>query len=143
MYMYRDRIKEAKQRLGITAKAMAMQTTLHIQEETVSRFLSGKTTDPGVNTTLDIAATVGLKPYELFMDEGTAAKFAAFLELESKSDETEAERIRLVAEVDSLRVTNATLAQEVELLRLKLAHCQELIEDKNKIISLYERLEEK
>ena len=138
--MDRDRIKEAKQKLGISARAMAMQSTLHVQEETVSRFLSGKTADPGVNVTLDLGATVGLKPYEIFMDEGIAAEFAAYLELQAKSDETEAERIRTLAELEGLRVTNATLASEVELLRLKLAHCDELIRHKDKIIALYEQL---
>ena len=122
---------------------MSMASTLHLQEETISRFLSGKTADPGVNVTLDIAATVGLKPYEVFMDEGTAAEFAAYLEIKSKSEETEAERIRMHAENEALRTTNAALASEIETLRLKLAHAEQLLENKEKIISLYERLEEK
>ena len=138
--MYRERIKEEKAKRGISARQMSLTSTLHIQEETVSRFLSGKTADPGVNVTLDLAATVGLKPYEIFMDSTLAAEFAAYLELQAKSDETEAERIHTLAELEGLRVTNATLASEVELLRLKLAHAEELLENKAKIIALYEQL---
>lgn len=141
--MFIERIKEAKKRLGITSKAMSLQSTLQIHEETVSRVLSGKTADPGVRLILDLGATVGLKPYEIFMDETLAAEFSAYLELKAKHEESEMERIRTLADLEGLRIANATLAQEVELLRLKLAHCQEIIEDKNKIISLYERLEEK
>lgn len=138
--MYRDRIKEEKAKRGISARQMSLTSTLHIQEETISRFLSGKTADPGVNVTLDLAATVGLKPYEIFMDSTLAAEFAAFLELKSKSEETEAERIRMLAENEALRTTNAALASEIETLRLKLAHCDDLIRHKDKIIALYEQL---
>lgn len=138
--MYRERIKEEKAKRGISARQMSLTSTLHIQEETISRFLSGKTADPGVNVTLDLGATVGLKPYEIFMDEVLAAEFAAFLELKSKSEETEAERIRMLAENEALRTTNAALASEIETLRLKLAHCDELIRHKDKIIALCEQL---
>ena len=140
--MFIERIKAAKQRLGISSKSMALQSTLRVHEETVCRFLTGKTVDPGVQLTLDLGATVGLKPYEIFMDETLAAEFAAFLELKTKSEETEAERIKMIAEIEALRATNATLAAEIELLRLNLAHRDELIAHKDKIISLYERIEE-
>lgn len=138
--MYRDRIKEEKKRLGISSKSMAARSELQVQEETISRFLSGKTADPGTNVTLDLGATVGLKPYEIFMDATTAAEFAAFLELKSKSEETEADRIRIIAENETLKTTNAALATEIDTLRMKLAHRDELIEHKDKIIALYERL---
>lgn len=139
--MYRDRIKEEKTRLGISSRSMSLRSELHIQEETISRFLTGKTADPGVNVTLDLGATVGLKPYEIFMDATTAAEFAAFLEIRTKSEETEAERIRLIAETDSLRAINESLARELDTLRLKLEHRDELIRHKDKIIELYERQE--
>jgi hypothetical protein len=62
---------------------MSDLSRLHILEETISRFLSGKTADPGVNTVLDLAETVGLKPYEAFMDATLASEFRVFLELKS------------------------------------------------------------
>lgn len=139
--MYRERIKEAKTKLGISAKSMSLLSELHVQEETISRFLSGKTADPGVNVTLDLGATVGLKPYEIFMDEETAVEFAAFLELRAHGADYECHRIQIDAENESIRCINKALSDEIELLRIKLQHREEIIEHKDRIISLYERLE--
>lgn len=138
---YRDRIKEEKTRLNISARSMSERSALHVQEETISRLLTGKTADPGVSIVLDVADTVGLKPYELFMDATTAAEFRAFLELKSKSEETEAERIRIIAENETLKTTNATLASEIDTLRMKLTHKDELLAHKDEIIGLYKKLQ--
>lgn len=125
--MFRDRIIEEKKRLGISAKTMSDRSRLHLPEETISRFLSGKTVDPGVGTVLDLAETVGLASYEAFMDATLAAEFKAFLELKSKSEETEADRIRIVAENESLKTTNAALADKIGILEMQLAHKEEII----------------
>lgn len=125
--MLHQRILEEKKRLGISSKTMSERSTLHITEETISRFLSGKTSDPGVKTFIDIANTVGLTPYEAFMDATLSAEFKAFLELKSRSEETEAERIRIVAENESLRTMNATLTDKIAILEMKLEHKEELL----------------
>lgn len=119
---------------------MSIRSALHIQEETISRFLSGKTADPGVSVVLDLGATVGLKPYEIFMDAQTSAEFQTFLELKSKSEETETERIRLIAENETLKSTNTALATELDTLRMKLNYLGELIASKDEIIALYRKL---
>ena len=125
--MFRDRINEEKKRLNISAKSMSSRSKLHIPEETISRVLSGKTQDPGIRTVLDMGETVGLAPYELFMDATLAAEFRAFLELKSKSEETEAERIRIVAENESLKATNKALADRIIILEMQLKHKEEII----------------
>lgn len=125
--MYRQRIAEEKKRLNLSARTMSDLSRLHILEETISRFLSGKTADPGVNTVLDLAETVGLKPYEAFMDSTLAAEFRAFLELKSKSEETEAERVRILAENEELKITNAGLVDKIRVLEMQLAHKEELL----------------
>jgi transcriptional regulator with XRE-family HTH domain len=125
--MLRDRVIEEKKKLGISAKTMSERSKLHITEETISRFLSGKTADPCLGSALDIADTVGLAPYEAFMDATLAAEFKAFLELKSKSEETEAERIRIVAENESLKAVNAALTDKIAILEMKLAHKDEII----------------
>mgnify|MGYP002519712476 FL=1 len=125
--MYRQRIAEEKKRLNLSARTMSDLSRLHILEETISRFLSGKTADPGVNTVLDLAETVGLKPYEAFMDSTLAAEFRAFLELKSKSEETEAERVRMLAENEELKITNAGLVDKIRVLEMQLAHKEELV----------------
>ena len=124
----RDRVLEEKKRLNLSAKTMADMSRLHLPEETISRFLSGKTADPGVSTFVDVAGTVGLKPYEAFMDATLAAEFKAFLDFKFKSDETEAERMRIVAENESLKATNSGLVDRIRVLEMKLEHKEELLE---------------
>ncbi len=125
--MYRERIAEEKKRLNLSARTMSDLSRLHILEETISRFLSGKTNDPGVNTVLDLGETVGLKPYEIFMDATIVAEFRAFLELKSKSAETEAERVKMIAENEELKITNAGLVDKIRVLEMQLAHKEELL----------------
>ena len=125
--MFRERILEEKKRLNLSAKTMSDTSRLHIPEETISRVLSGKTADPGVNTVLDLAETVGLKPYEAFMDSTLATEFKAFLQLKSMSEETEAERIRIIAENESLKATNAGLVDRIRVLEMELSHKEELL----------------
>lgn len=137
--MFRERINEEKKRLSISAKSMSERSTLHIPEETISRVLSGKTADPGINTVIDLGATVGLAPHELFMDSTLAAEFKAFLELKSKSEETESERIRILAENETLKTTNLALASELEKVKMQLSHKEELLKLKEEIIDLYKR----
>ena len=126
--MWRERIKAEKKRLGISAKSMSDMSSLHITEETISRVLSAKTNDPSVKVVLDMGGTVGLAPYEIFMDATLAAEFKTFLDLKSKSEETEAERIRIIAENENLKTTNTALTQKIEVLEMKLGHKDELLE---------------
>lgn len=137
--MFRDRINEEKRRLNISARSMSERSKLHIPEETICRVLSGKTADPGVSTALDIADTVGLAPYELFMDATLAAEFKAFLELKNKSDESEAERIRIVAENESLKSINLGLSDKIMMLEAKIESQERLIAVYGKCIELLDK----
>ena len=125
--MFRERILEEKKRLNLSARTMSDMSQLHLPEETIRRVLTGKTADPGINTVLDIAETVGLKPYEVFMDATLSTEFKTFLELKSRIGETEAERIRIIAENENLKVTNAGLVDRIRVLELQLAHKDEII----------------
>ena len=125
--MYRERILEEKQRLNLSSKTMSDTSRLHLPDETIRRVLSGKTADPGISTVLDLAETVGLKPYEAFMDATLATEFKAFLELRSRSEETEAERIRILADYECLKATNAGLVDRIRVLEMQLSHKEELL----------------
>ena len=118
--MFQERILEEKKRLNLSTKTMSDTSRLHLPEETIRRVLSGKTADPGVGTVLDLAETVGLKPYELFMDATLAAEFRTFLELKSRIGETEAERIKIIAD-------NAGLVDRIRVLEMQLSHKEEII----------------
>ena len=119
--MYRERILEAKKAQGISTKQMSERSVLHLPEETISRFLTGKTTDPHISTILDLAAIVGLAPHELFMDEVTAAEFRMFLE-------SKITNIDNSAELEVLRIQTAEQTHQIELLEEKLRAKEELLE---------------
>ena len=138
--MFRDRIKEEKKKLNISSKSMSERSMMHIPEETISRVLSGKTVDPGVSVVLDLGATVGLAPYEIFMCSTLASEFKAFLALKSKSEETETERISMLAENERLKQINATLSNKIEVLEAKLTLKDELLELHNSYRSHIEPL---
>ena len=125
--MFRERILEEKKRLNLSTRTISDTSQLHLPEETISRVLSGKTADPGISTVLDIAKSVGLKPYEVFMDATLATEFKTFLELKSRSEETEAERIRILAENENLKATNAGLVDRIRVLEIQLSHKEEII----------------
>ena len=125
--MFRERILEEKKRLNLSARTISDTSQLHLPEETISRVLSGKTADPGISTVLDLAESVGLKPYEVFMDATLATEFKTFLELKSRSEETEAERIRIIAENENLKATNAGLVDRIRVLEIQLSHKEEII----------------
>lgn len=135
--MFVERLVEEKKRLNLSAKTIADTSTLHLSEDTVERIFARKTNDPGVKTIESIAGTLGLKLYEVFMDATTAAEFRAFLEFKDKSNETETERIMIVAENENLKATNAGLADRLRVLEMELKHKTELIESKNETIALY------
>ena len=118
--MYRDRILEQKKILGISMKTMSERSKLQLPEETISRFLSNKTHDSRVSTVLDIGETVGLAPYELFMDARTAAEFKLFLE-------TTLSDIDNAAELEMLRAKTASQETEIQLLKERLQHKEELL----------------
>lgn len=139
--MFRDRIIEEKKKLNISARSMSERSKLHIPEETISRVLSGKTIDPGVSTALDIGDTVGLAPYELFMDSTLAAEFKAFLELKNKSEESEAERIRIIAENESLKSINLGLSDRIMMLEAEVKSQDKLIDVYHKCMELLEKFQ--
>ena len=127
MYIFIERILEEKKRLNLSAKTMADISRLHLSEETIKRVLSGKTSDPGISTVLDISESVGLKPYEAFMDATLAAEFEAFLSLKLRDERGEVERIKLTADNETLKATNAGLVDRIRVLEMQLQHKEELL----------------
>lgn len=125
--MYRDRINEQKKMLGISMETMSERSKLHISEETISRFLSGRSHDGRISTMLDLCETVELEPYELFMDAKTASEFKLFLEARSANTDDASELETILAQNVALRDEIAALTAELDLLRLKLEHKEEII----------------
>ena len=138
--MFCERILEEKKKLNLTAKSMSAMSELHTTEETIGRILNKRTLDPGINTVVDIAKTVGLQPYELFMSSTLAAEFKVFLQLRDTNEQTEAERISMIAENDTLKTTNVSLSQKIETLETKIEHLQALLLAKEELLTLYRQI---
>lgn len=118
--MVRERLCEVKQIKGISTKTMAERSVLHLPEETISRVLHGKITDPHVSTVLDIGGTLDLAPYEIFMDANTAAEFRLFME-------SNVTNIDNSAQLEVLKIKSAQLETENLLLKTKLEALEELL----------------
>ena len=118
--MYRDRILEAKLALGLSSKQMAERSKLHTTEETIHRFLTGKTNDVHISVLMDIADIVGLAPHELFMEKAIADEFRLFME-------SKVTNISHTAELEALRITTAEQAHKIEHLEIELRHREELL----------------
>ena len=127
MQLVFQRIAEEKKKQGLTNKILAERSKIGVSEETISRITSCKLNDTSLANVLDITDSLGLKPYEVFMDETLAAEFRAFLELKNKSDETEAERIKMLAYNENLKEVNAGLTNKLAILEVKLACQDELL----------------
>ena len=132
--MWRERVIEEKKRLNLSTRTLSDVSRLHLPEETINRVLNGKTASPGIDTVLDIMESVGMQPYEAFMDSTTAAEFKAYLALKAKQEESEADRIRIVAENEKLKETNSGLADKIRVFEMTTAHLEEVMKLKDELI---------
>ena len=127
--MYRDRILEAKAALGLTSKRMSELSKLGTTEETIHRFLTGKTSDIHISTLMDLADIVGLAPHELFMEKAIADEFHLFIT-------SKATNLDHTAELEALRITCAEQAHKIEHLEIDLRHYEQMIDLYKKIIDM-------
>ena len=131
------RILEEKKRLNLSTKTIVDTSALHLSKDTVSRILALETSNPGIETLVCMGDTVGLKPYEMFMDAETAAEFRAYQEFERSSDEAAAELVRVAAENETLKTTNAGLADRLRVLEMTTEHQQEKIALMEELLAMY------
>ena len=137
--IFRERLVEEKKKAGISAESMSARSRLHLAEDTISRILSGKTNDPGICTLLDVCETLNIEPWEIFMDSTLTSEFKVFLELKSKNEETESERIRIIAENEDLKTQNLTLSQKIEKLEMMIAHRDDMLQVYKDCIDIVKR----
>lgn len=130
--MWREKIVEAKKAKNITTKMMSEKTRL--PEPTITRILSGKTETPRIDTVLDLCASVGLSPWELFSETTAVLSDKNLVLLQEEVDKANAaltalqtEFATLSEEATDLRMKNVTLQAENEMLRIKLELKEEII----------------
>ena len=142
--MWREVVIATRKAKGITIKMMSERTSAHITAETITRILNETTSDPHISTVLEIGASVGLSPWELFAEPTMLVAYQSYLTLQAELDALKAERDALAAEnaklkqdVDKATNEAATLRVENERLSLKLEHKDEVINLQKDIIELH------
>ena len=130
--MWLDNLKDLKARTGMSSKQIAEKTNL--PERTVSRIFSGDTDNPYVDTLRRIVAVLGGSLDDLFAESKIIVgdKDLAALQEEVNNLTAEIERLKtevafLTTENNILKDKNVTLSAEIDLLRLKLEHKEEII----------------
>ena len=133
--MWLTRVIETKKAKGITTKMMSDATESHIPPETITRILNGKTEAPRIDTVLELGASVGLSPWELFAEPTALVAYQGFLTLQTEFDALKAERNTLAEENTDLKSNILFLKEELaasaaenERLRITIAHKDEIIE---------------
>lgn len=125
--MWLDRIIEEKERLGISTKAMSERTGGRLPEKTIIRILTRKTEAPRIDTIIDLGASVGLTPREIFSDTCAVVAPVGLVDIKETADVIEAERDLIQSENDILKTKLAAYEMEIELLKKELLHKEELL----------------
>ena len=118
--MWKEKIIEAKKRLGISFKAMAAKTNGQMSERQMIRLLNGESKTPFVDDVLAAGASVGLSARELFEDANAVLDSSGIAE-----------------EVAELKTNNVALCAEVEMLKREIEHKEELLKLKDELLELY------
>ena len=124
--MWRERIIDAKKAQGVTPKIMS-ERTMHIPERTIVRLLNGETANPYVDTVLEVGASVGLSPQEIFSETNLVLGDKDLATLQADIEVVKAERDLMAVENEMLKKKVDALTTELELLKKELAHKEELI----------------
>lgn len=123
--MWLDNLKELKKSKGMTSKQIAEQTNL--PERTVTRIFSGDTDNPYVDTLHRIVTVLGGSLDDILADTKVVVGEQNLVDLQETVDVVAAERDLITAENATLKSKVAALTAENDLLRLKLAHKEEII----------------
>lgn len=125
--MWLDRIIEEKEKLGYTPKMMSERIDGRLPEKTIIRILTRKTETPRIDTIIDLGASVGLTPMEIFADTCAVVAPVGLVDIKETADVIEAERDLIQVENDMLKSKLSAYEMEIELLKNELRHKEELL----------------
>lgn len=130
--MWLANLKELRKSSGMSLKQIADATK--IPESTIKRIFSGETDDPYLSTIHRIVIALGGTLDHLLADTNAVLSTQSLVKVKETVEAVEAERDLLAAERDILAAENAvlkdkvaTLSTEIDLLRMKLEHKDEII----------------
>ena len=117
--MWLEKIIETKKAKNISTKMMSEKTL--IPAETITRILHGKTEFPRIDTVLELGASVGLTPWELF------AETTSIIGDKAEVDRLNTELALAQAEIAILKEKVTALEGENKLLNIKLEYAEKLV----------------
>ena len=123
--MLHERLAEFKAMSGKSTRQISEDTG--IPESTLKRILSGDTPDPYVSTVGKIAKCLGVSMDVLLADTNAVISSQGLAEANKEAEKAKAERDMAIAENAILKAQATALSAEVELLKMKLAHKEELL----------------
>lgn len=123
--MWLQNLKELKKLTGMSTKQIAEKTKL--PERTVCRILSGETDHPYVDTLHIIVTALGYSLNDIFADTNAVVATESIVEVKETAEVAEAERDLIIAENAMLKDKVAALTAEIDILKVKLNHKDEII----------------
>ena len=135
--MWIDNLKELKKKSGKTSAQIAEETK--IPESTIKRIFGGSTDDPRISTIRQIVICLGGSLDNVLADTNAVLATESLSEVKETARAVEAESDLIAAENKVLRDKVAALTAEVDLLKLKLNHKEELIAVHNYYMGIIKR----
>ena len=132
--MWLDNLKELKKSKGMTITQIADATK--IPESTIKRIFSGDTTDPYVTTIHRIVIALGGSLDNVLAETSAVLAPETIVEVKENAEVVEAERDLVLAELEMLRAKTAAQEAEIQLLKERLQHKEELLAVHNYYIKL-------
>ena len=123
--MWLDTLKELKKAKGLSSKQIAEMTNL--PERTVARVFSGDTPNPYADTLYRIVSVLGGSLDDILADSKAVVGSKTLATVQEELDQATAELMLVKAENTVLNDKAKALETENELLKLKLAHKEELL----------------
>jgi transcriptional regulator with XRE-family HTH domain len=130
--MWLENLKELKQKSKKTYKDINVGT--RIPTKTIERIFNGTTESPTINTLIPIISFLGGNFSEVFADTQAVVGNTTVTELQENVNELQENVEVAISENDLLSAENkilqdkvSTLEKEIELLKMKLMHKEELL----------------
>ena len=135
--MWLDKLKELKKETGLSVKQISDATML--SEKTVERIFTGSAKSPYVDTLDRIATALGSSLSEVLAETKAVVGTEKLAVLQESLDVANAELDMVKAENKVLQDKVVSLTAEIDLLRLKLEHKEEIIRLHNYYNKLYSK----
>lgn len=120
-----DNLKELKKKVG--AKSCGIAAGTGLPERTVVRIFNGETDNPSISTLIPIVNFLGGSLDEIFADTKAVVGSKNLATLQEQLNIVTAERDLILTENAVLNDTIKSQTAEIELLKLKLMHKEELL----------------